>query len=130
MDLTTHYLGLSLRNPLVASASPLSVSLDRVVALADSGVGAIVLYSLFEEEVNREELRDVAIVETHEHAFGEAMSYFPTTARPRGAEASAVAAQWCARVRCTVATSRTVAPSPPSSRGTARARRPSERRIS
>jgi dihydroorotate dehydrogenase (fumarate) len=91
MDLTTHYLGLSLRNPLVASASPLSVSLDRVVALADSGVGAIVLYSLFEEEVHREELRDVALVETHEHAFGEAMSYFPTTARPTGEEPSAVA---------------------------------------
>ena len=51
MHLTTHYLGLTLRNPLVASASPLSVSLDRVTALADSGVGAIVLYSLFEEEV-------------------------------------------------------------------------------
>lgn len=90
MDLTTHYLGLSLRNPLVASASPLSVSLDRIVALANSGVGAIVLYSLFEEEVHREELRDAAIVETHENAFGEAMTYFPTTARPGGAEASAV----------------------------------------
>lgn len=90
MDLTTHYLGLTLRNPLVASASPLSVSLDRVVALADAGVGAVVLYSLFEEEVHREELRDVAIVETHEHAFGEAMSYFPSTARPMGGEPSAV----------------------------------------
>lgn len=89
MDLTTRYLGLDLRNPLVASASPLSVSVDRVLALADSGVGAIVLYSLFEEEVNREELRDLAIVETHEHAFGEAMSYFPTTARPT-AEPSSV----------------------------------------
>jgi len=90
MDLTTHYLGLSLRNPLVASASPLSVSLDRIVALANAGVGAIVLYSLFEEEVHREELRDAAIVETHENAFGEAMTYFPTTARPGGPEPSAV----------------------------------------
>ncbi len=84
MDLTTHYLGLALRNPLVASASPLSVSLDRVMALGDSGVGAIVLYSLFEEEVHREELRDLALVETHENAFGEAMSYFPTA--PGGPE--------------------------------------------
>ncbi|MDC5698001.1 dihydroorotate dehydrogenase-like protein [Intrasporangium calvum] len=90
MDLTTRYLGLTLRNPLVASASPLSVTLDRVVALADSGVGAIVLYSLFEEEVNREELRDLAIVEMHEHAFGEAMSYLPTSARPMQQEPTAV----------------------------------------
>jgi dihydroorotate dehydrogenase (fumarate) len=91
MDLTTHYLGLTLRNPVVASASPLSVSLDRVTALADSGVSAIVLYSLFEEEVHREELRDLALVETHEHAFGEAMSYFPTTPAMTDPEPSAVA---------------------------------------
>ena len=90
MDLTTHYLGFSLRNPLVASASPLSISLDRVVALADSGVSAIVLYSLFEEQVVREELRDLAIVEAHEHAFGEAMSYLPKGGASPGPEPSAV----------------------------------------
>lgn len=91
MDLTTHYLGLALRNPLVASASPLSASLDRITALADSGVGAIVLYSLFEEEVHREELRDLALTETHEDAFGEALSYFPTPASGPADEPSAVA---------------------------------------
>jgi dihydroorotate dehydrogenase (fumarate) len=78
MDLTTHYLGLALRNPLVASASPLSLHVDGVRALADAGVGAVVLYSLFEEEVHREQLRDLHLTETHEHAFGEAMSYFPS----------------------------------------------------
>lgn len=78
MDLTTHYLGLALRNPLVASASPLSVHVDGVRALADAGVGAIVLYSLFEEEVHREQLRDLHLTEAHENAFGEAMSYFPS----------------------------------------------------
>jgi dihydroorotate dehydrogenase (fumarate) len=78
MDLTTHYLGLALRNPLVASASPLSVHVDGVRALADAGVGAIVLYSLFEEEVHREQLRDLHLTEPHEHAYGEALSYFPS----------------------------------------------------
>jgi dihydroorotate dehydrogenase (fumarate) len=85
MDLTSHYLGLALRNPLVASASPLSVHVDGVKALADAGVGAIVLYSLFEEEVHREQLRDLHLVEAHEHAFGEALSYFPSRPEEPGA---------------------------------------------
>ncbi len=76
-DLSTSYLGLALRNPLVASASPLSEGVDRVRALADSGVGAVVMYSLFEEEVHREQLRDLMVSEAHEDAFGEALSYFP-----------------------------------------------------
>jgi dihydroorotate dehydrogenase (fumarate) len=76
-DLRTHYLGLALRNPVVASASPLTLHLAGVRALADAGVGAIVLYSLFEEEVHREQLRDLHLVEAHEDAFGEALSYFP-----------------------------------------------------
>lgn len=77
MDLTTHYLGLALRNPIVASASPMSVHVDGVRALADNGIGAVVLYSLFEEEVHREQLRDLHLTEAHENAFGEALSYFP-----------------------------------------------------
>ena len=92
MDLTTHYLGLSLRNPLVASASPLSCSLDRFVALADAGVGAVVLLLPLRGGGPRaRSCATLAIVETHENAFGEAMTYFPTTARPGGTEASAVA---------------------------------------
>jgi dihydroorotate dehydrogenase (fumarate) len=81
-DLSTHYLGLALRNPVVASASPLTLHLEGVRALADAGVGAIVLYSLFEEEVHREQLRDLQIVEAHEDAFGEALSYFPRQHTP------------------------------------------------
>jgi dihydroorotate dehydrogenase (fumarate) len=54
MDLTTKYMGLELRTPLVASASPLSNTVAGIRQLADSGVGAIVLYSLFEEELRRE----------------------------------------------------------------------------
>lgn len=87
MDLTTRYLGLSLRNPLVASASPLSTSVERVRRLAGSGVGAVVLYSLFEEEVRREQVHDLFITEVHEETFGEALSYFPST--PAAAPGSA-----------------------------------------
>jgi dihydroorotate dehydrogenase (fumarate) len=54
MDLTTRYLGLELRNPLVASAGPLSRTVDGVRRLADAGVGAVVLASLFEEQIRRE----------------------------------------------------------------------------
>ena len=60
-DLTTSYLGLTLRNPVVASAGPLSQTVDGVRELADSGVGAVVMYSLFEEQIRRraeEEARD------------------------------------------------------------------------
>ena len=49
MDLSCTYMGLPLRNPLVASASPLSYTLEGIRRLADAGVGAIVMYSLFEE---------------------------------------------------------------------------------
>ncbi len=51
MDLGTTYLGLRLRNPLVASASPLSQTADGVIGLVDAGVGAVVLHSLFEEQI-------------------------------------------------------------------------------
>ena len=77
-DLSTSYLGLALRSPLVASASPLSQRVDGVRALADAGVGAVVMYSLFEEEVHRQQLHDLMVSETHENVFGEALSYFPT----------------------------------------------------
>ncbi len=79
MDISTHYLGLALRNPLVASASPLTASVRDIGRLADSGIGAVVLHSLFEEQVNREQVRDLMITESHEDAFGEAMTYFPST---------------------------------------------------
>ena len=47
MDLSTTYMGLQLRNPVVASAGPLSQSVEGIRALADGGVGAVVMYSLF-----------------------------------------------------------------------------------
>ncbi len=79
MDLTTRYLGLTLRSPIVASASPVSVSLDGVRQVADANAGAVVLYSLFEEQVRAQEVADLLITEVHEESFGEARDYFPST---------------------------------------------------
>jgi dihydroorotate dehydrogenase (fumarate) len=61
MDLSTRYLGIDLRNPLVASASPLSNTADGVRRLADAGVGAVVLYSLFEEHRRQEGAQTAAV---------------------------------------------------------------------
>ncbi len=82
-DLSTTYLGLPLRNPLVASSSPATLGVDRVRALADAGIGALVLPSLFEEQVTRDQLRDLALTEGTEHGDGEASSYFPVLAGDR-----------------------------------------------
>ncbi len=77
MNLTTRYLGLELRNPLVASPSPLSWTVDGVRRLADGGVGAVVLYSLFEEQLRQAAARDDALVAAGADRFGEALGYFP-----------------------------------------------------
>ena len=84
----TTYLGLPLRSPLIASAGPLSASVDGVRELADTGLGAVVLYSLFEEQVRRQAERDEWLEELHEDSFPEAMSYFPATAQPSDNPAS------------------------------------------
>ncbi|MBI2377350.1 MAG: dihydroorotate dehydrogenase-like protein [Deltaproteobacteria bacterium] len=77
MDLSTRYLGLVLKNPIVPSASPLSKSLDVVKMLEDAGAPAIVMYSLFEEQINREleELDDFMSQGTE--GYAESLSYFP-----------------------------------------------------
>ena len=80
MDLTTGYMGLSLRNPLVASASPLSRTADGVRRLADAGVGAVVLYSLFEEQLRRESAENARLADAGTESFPEALSYFPAAA--------------------------------------------------
>ncbi len=77
MDLSTRYLGLPLRNPLVASASPLSNTLDGVRRLAGAGVGAVVLYSLFEEQLRVEAERNARLADAGADSFAESLSYFP-----------------------------------------------------
>lgn len=81
MELATTYMGLLLRNPLVASASPLSYTLDGVRRLADAGVGAIVLYSLFEEQLREEEARRAEIVDGPAESFPEALDYVPAVVK-------------------------------------------------
>jgi dihydroorotate dehydrogenase (fumarate) len=80
MDLTTKYLGLELRNPLVASAGPLASTPDGVRALADGGVGAVVLPSLFEERIRRESERDFWLASAGTESYPEALSYLPDAA--------------------------------------------------
>jgi dihydroorotate dehydrogenase (fumarate) len=80
MDLSARYLGMELRNPLVASASPLSNTADGVRRLADSGVGAVVLYSLFEEQLRREAAANAALADAGTESFAESLSYFPAAA--------------------------------------------------
>ena len=80
MDLATNYMGLALRNPLVASPSPLSYTLDGVKRLAHGGVGAIVLFSLFEEQLREEAVRTARLVDETAESFPEALSYFPSAA--------------------------------------------------
>lgn len=78
MDLSTTYMGLELRNPLVASPSPLSSSLDGIKRLADGGVGAIVLFSLFEEQLREQAARTIRLVEETAESFPEALDFFPS----------------------------------------------------
>ena len=80
-DLTTQYLGLTLRNPVVASAGPLSQTVAGVRSLADGGVGAVVLYSLFEEQLRREAEAMAELEDMYEDSHAEALSYFPTVPR-------------------------------------------------
>jgi dihydroorotate dehydrogenase (fumarate) len=83
-DLATRYLGLDLRSPLVASASPLSGTADGVRRLADGGVAAVVLPSLFEEQLRQEATRDAAMASAGADSFAESLSYFPAAASADG----------------------------------------------
>jgi dihydroorotate dehydrogenase (fumarate) len=84
MDLSTNYMGLALRNPLVASPSPLSYTLDGIKRLADGGVGAIVMFSLFEEQLREEAARAIRLVEDTAESFPEALGYFPAVVEEDG----------------------------------------------
>ena len=76
-DLSTTYLGLNLKNPLVASASPLSKKLDRARKLEDAGISAIVMFSLFEEQIIHESLELDHFLTRGTDSYAEAISYLP-----------------------------------------------------
>ncbi len=79
--LKTTYLGLPLKNPLIASASPLSEKVETVKRLEDAGIAAVVVYSLFEEQITRESLELDHFLFSGTDSFSEALGFFPETGR-------------------------------------------------
>lgn len=77
MDLSTTYMGITLKNPLVPSASPLSRTIDSIKAMEDAGASAVVIYSLFEEQITHEALELHYHTTAHSESYAEAQSYFP-----------------------------------------------------
>jgi len=77
IDLSTHYLGMNLKNPIVPSASPLSRDLGNIKRMEDAGASAIVMYSLFEEQITHDSLEMFHHTSYHEDTHPEARSYFP-----------------------------------------------------
>jgi dihydroorotate dehydrogenase (fumarate) len=77
MDLSTMYLGLPLKNPLVPSAGPMSREVGTVRALEDAGASAIVMYSLFEEEIRHDQGELTHFLEHGTESFPEALTYLP-----------------------------------------------------
>ncbi len=77
MDLTTNYLGLKLRSPLVVSASPLSEDIDNIKRMEDAGAAAVVLYSLFEEQLRQDRLEMHQNLQQGTESFAESLTYFP-----------------------------------------------------
>lgn len=80
MDLSTEYLGLKLPHPLVAGASPMADDLDVVRRLEDAGAAAIVMPSLFEEQITGEQVFTHRAIDAYAESFSEATSYFPDPA--------------------------------------------------
>jgi len=77
VDLTTTYLGLDLKNPVVAAASPLSKRVDTVRRLEDAGIAAVVMYSLFEEQITHESQELDYFLHRGSESFSEALDFFP-----------------------------------------------------
>jgi dihydroorotate dehydrogenase (fumarate) len=81
VDLTTTYLGLKLKNPLVASPSPLSEKVDNIKRMEEAGISAVVMYSLFEEQIIHESLELDHFLNRGTESFAEALTYFPDVGR-------------------------------------------------
>jgi len=78
IDLTTNYLGFKLKNPLIASASPITNSLGGIKRLEDNGIAGVVLHSLFEEQINHEQKTLDHFLYKENDSYAEALEYFPT----------------------------------------------------
>src|SRR4026207_2590925 len=77
MNLSTNYLGFRLRTPLVPSASPLSEKIDNIKRMEDAGASAVVLHSLFEEQIRRDHHDLEFYLEQGTESYAESLSYFP-----------------------------------------------------
>lgn len=77
MELTTTFLGLKLKNPLIASASPLTASLESIKKLEESGIAAVIMHSLFEEEIDHENSQMDHFLHLHNESYAEAITYLP-----------------------------------------------------
>jgi len=77
MDLRTTYMGLELKNPIVASASPLSEQFDNFRRMEDAGAAAVVMFSLFEEQIKHENAAIEHLITSGTESFAESLSYFP-----------------------------------------------------
>lgn len=77
VNLKTRYLGIEMKNPLVAAASTLSKKLSNIKEMEDAGIAGVVLYSLFEEEINHESLALDYFLSRETESFAEALTYFP-----------------------------------------------------
>jgi dihydroorotate dehydrogenase (fumarate) len=81
VDLTTTYLGLQLKNPLVASPSPLTEKVENVKRMEEAGIAAIVMYSLFEEQIIHESLELDHFLNRGTETYAESLTYFPNIGR-------------------------------------------------
>src|SRR5499425_1286700 len=77
MSLSTNYLGLVLKNPIVASSSPLSHTVDGIKRLEDAGASAVVMYSLFEEQITSESFYLDYYLSHGTDSYAESLNYFP-----------------------------------------------------
>src|SRR5437868_8027303 len=77
MSLSTNYLGLVLKNPIVVSSSPLSHTMDSIQRLEDAGASAVVMYSLFEEQITFESLYVDHYLRNNTNSYAESLDYFP-----------------------------------------------------
>jgi dihydroorotate dehydrogenase (fumarate) len=77
LDLSTKYMGLNLRSPLVVSANPLSEKIENILAMEDAGAGAVVLFSLFEEQIRAEAAKIEKVQRTTTNVFAEMTGFFP-----------------------------------------------------
>ncbi|MGH9880653.1 MAG: dihydroorotate dehydrogenase-like protein, partial [Pyrinomonadaceae bacterium] len=77
MNLTTNYLGIALKNPIVASSSPLSHNVDSIRRLEDAGAAAVVMYSLFEEQITLDSFYVDYYLNSGTNSYAESLSYFP-----------------------------------------------------